>query len=127
MPRLTRARSIGLAALGATAALAVFVSTSAGSNSSTHRTASYRTVRVRAVGRFAYPASNVVTLQAHKSGEGTINCPAAHPHPVGGQFSESTGKVFLASSFAAKKGWTTELYNSGTTAAKTQIGAVCAP
>ncbi|MFL5823274.1 MAG: hypothetical protein ACJ764_07510 [Solirubrobacteraceae bacterium] len=131
MPRLTRARSIGLAAVAVTAGLAVFVSTSAGSGSSrasTHRAATFRAAHSRSTtGGYQYLSSNVVTLAAGQTKEGTINCKTKAPHPISGQFDTNRPAVFLASSHATPNGWYTRLTNTGKTNAKTVIGAVCAP
>jgi hypothetical protein len=131
MPRFTRARTACLAGVAAIATLGVFVSTSAGSSSSrsaTHHAAAFKAVRSRSVtGGYVYVASNVITLAAHKSAGGTIKCPAKAPHPISGEFNESTGHVFLAASFESSGGWDSLLTNSAATSAKVQIGAVCAP
>jgi hypothetical protein len=133
MSGLSRARKIVLATAVVIAALGVFVATSGGSQSSdysyqpaTFKVAPHAGASGFTPGSYVSVASNIVALKGKHFVSGTLKCPADHPKSIAGQFSTASPDVFVSSSYrVANNRWQTQLTNTGSTKANTQIGVIC--
>ena len=136
MPRPTRIRVLGCSVCGALAALGVFVATSVGNPSNSFSKsasatgwASVRpTASAAAGGKYKY-----VEVTGHVAGgqfiTGTIKCPKAFPHAVGGFFDSNSVSVFESTSrpgTTSTSNWVVGLTNTGSATANVIAGAVCA-